>query len=359
MLAVKKMLSTDNIIKISPEDTLSSTLSKLSTSHDAAFVFGRDDNFMGIINPYYCLIQSSYPGNAKVEHCLYHPPKVAINDSFEKIAQLFIGSKVHYLPVFDNESKFAGIISANKLLDTAADNFNFKINLREVGKNKNRPLITIYETDPISTAINLYKQHKISKLVVIGKDMKLRGILSYYDLIYFLVSPKEKLHQGEREGNKIAFYHQPVKNFFKTNVITLNEANTMWDALKLVLEKKIGSVVVVDQEKHPVYIITKRDFLNLIAKTRTKKPLQVVSKSLSFRNKEAVKPFFDYLLSFTTKLPGVAKAKIVVKEDKGGGVFKVVLSLITKKGPIKVITREGKNLKDIINDVREKLGYKK
>ena len=44
------ILKENNIIKVSPEDHLSHVLSKLSTSHDAAFVFDDNDKYLGVIN---------------------------------------------------------------------------------------------------------------------------------------------------------------------------------------------------------------------------------------------------------------------------------------------------------------------
>ena len=110
MIQLKDIIKTGRIIKISPEETISHAFSQMRTSHDAAFVFDGKDNFLGLINPYYALIKSSYPGNAKVKHCLYHPPKLKINSSINKVAQLFIESKIHYLPVFDDQDRFLGII---------------------------------------------------------------------------------------------------------------------------------------------------------------------------------------------------------------------------------------------------------
>ena len=109
-------VKTKNIIKISLEDSLSSALSHLSSSHDAAFIFDDKKKFVGVINPYHALIHASYPGNAKVAHCLFHPPRVKRNFSISKVAQLFIESKLHYLPVFDERDEFIGITSARRLL---------------------------------------------------------------------------------------------------------------------------------------------------------------------------------------------------------------------------------------------------
>ena len=112
MLQLKDIIKTEGIIKLLPDDTLSYALAKMRTSHDASFVFDEKNQFLGVINPYYALIKSSYPGNAKVKHCLYHPPKININFPPAKVAGLFSESKVHYLPVFDDNEKFLGELVA-------------------------------------------------------------------------------------------------------------------------------------------------------------------------------------------------------------------------------------------------------
>src|SRR3989339_1957675 len=114
------ILKENNIIRVSPTDHLSKVLSKLSTSHDAAFVFNDENKYMGIVSPYFTMIKSSLPANTKVEHCLTHTAKVYLNYPLSKVCELFIQSKIHYLPVFDPEprgvqgkfqEKFLGIIS--------------------------------------------------------------------------------------------------------------------------------------------------------------------------------------------------------------------------------------------------------
>lgn len=100
------LLKENNIIKISSQSTLSQALNKLSTSHDAVFVFDENNKFLGIINPYYHLIKNSYPPNIKVEKCVFNPPRIYINYPLTKVAELFIQSKIHYLPVFDQKIIF-------------------------------------------------------------------------------------------------------------------------------------------------------------------------------------------------------------------------------------------------------------
>ena len=353
MVELKDIIKTENIIRISPEETLASTLSRMRTSHDSAFVFNSQSQFMGVINPYYSLIKSSFPGNAKVKHCLYHPPKVRINYSIPRVAELFVESKVHYLPVFDDDDLFIGIISARHLLSYYLNSTLFTIPISQILKNKNKPIITIYEEETITTAVNLFKKTKVSKLVVIGKDFKLKGVLSHYDLIAYLVSPRSSPHRGEREGNHISFYHQKVKNFAKTYALTLGPDDIVSHALKLIIYKKIGSIVIVDRERHPIGVVTTKDFLKLLMRNGSGKRIDFISKNLSQKSRQIVGGFFNYLSVWMRKIPDVARARLFVEEEKQGHLFKVAVSVIPKKGNPQVIKREGKNLAKVLQDIKK------
>lgn len=255
------ILKENNIIKVSPDDHLSHVLSKLSTSHDAAFVFNNENKYIGVINPYFTMIKSSFPGNTKVEHCLTHTSKVYLNYPLSKVCELFIQSKVHYLPVFDKSEKFLGIISARRVLSYFKDQPIFKVKVEEIIKKRWQGIITVFEDDMISRAIHLFRTKKISKLIVINQTKKLKGVLSYYDLIKLMISPKYSNHRGERSDNRISFYNYRVKNFAKSYVLTLSKDKLLIEVINLIVNKKIGSVIIVDKERRPLGIITTRDIL--------------------------------------------------------------------------------------------------
>jgi len=350
------LLKTDNIIKIGKEELLSSALSKLSSSHDAAFVFNdeKKTEFAGLINPYFCLIKSSLPANTKVSHCLFHPPRIYTNSSISKVAQSMNDSKIHYLPVFNEQNAVMGIISARRMLTALQDSQVFKVSIASILKQNKRPLAIVNENDSISTAVNLFKITKLSKLIVVNKEGRLKGLLSYYDLINFLITPKHKEHRGDKVGGKTNFNSQKISNFSKTYILTLSEKDTMDVALKMIIEKKIGSVVIIDLNRKPIGIITTKDFLTLIIRNEKQKLIEITEKNLSKNNRYVVKRFFQHFKKTVYNLPDIVRAKLFVSENKQGGLFKVVLSLFPKKGSIKVISREGKNLKKVLKEVKNK-----
>jgi len=350
-MSLEKIYKKENIIKVTPEETLSKVFSYLSSSHDSAFIFD-NSQFLGVVNPYYCLIKKSYPFNAKVKHCLVHPPKVDINYSLKKVAQLMIDSKIHYLPVFAN-NKFTGIISARRLLSAILDSSELKIKIAEVLKQK-KPLISIYEDDFISRALSLFKQYRVSKLVVVSRDFKLRGILTYFDLIAYLLTPKEKQQLGSREGNKIPLLKRYVRNFMKTNLLTLTPEDTLKQAGQKILEKGIGSVIIVDQERHPVGLITTHNLLSAFIRERKLPQIQLITKDLSQKSQAMVTMFARQISNQLFKLRDISSAKFLVKEKKGGGVFSAIFSIFFKNNRLKVIKEEGKNLPRILQEIKKK-----
>lgn len=358
-MELQDLIKTKKIIKIAPEATLSHALSKLQSSHDAAFVFTKDDKLLGVINPYYSIIKSSLPGNAKVEHCLFHAPRLKNSDPISKVAKLMIESKIHYLPIFDDQDRFMGIASARHLLFMHRGSQLFDLNVGEFLKRKNQPLLTVYDTDYVSFAVNVFKTRKVSKLVVVNKAMKLYGVMAYYDLINFLILPRKKAHRGAREGDRENFQHQLVKNLAKTYVLTLHPSDNLKSALDLILDKGIGSVVVVDERRNPVGIITTRDFLRLLIEAGAKKAIEVTVKNLSDTSRRILDGFLSQMGQAMGKIPDVEKVKLFVKEEKRGGVFQTVVSFIPQKGHLKIIKRAGKNLasllKDILSNIRSKV----
>lgn len=355
MINIRSIITTENILEASEQDSLSKALSKLPTSHSAAFIFSENKKKVGLVNPYHCIIRSSLPGNAKVEACIFHPPKLYTNTPVNKVIESFIASKIHYLPVFNRNESFAGVVSTRRVLDALKDKAYFNINISDVLKRKSKPLITIKDTENIATAIHLFKLHKISKLIVVNKDHKLKGVLSYYDLIHFMITPKQKPGAGDKEGKKDSFAHQKVMNYAKTFVLTLSPEDKMRKALDLVLEKKIGSIIIIDSQKHPVGIVTTRDFFNLVLRPTVGSQISLFTKNLSHSSTEIVHGFYGSFQTFLKNQKNLSEAKLLVKEEKKGKVYKVLLSLLPTKGKESVIKTEGNNLKLLLQEVKNKL----
>ena len=350
-MKTSKLMQTDGIIKAGPDDILSSVLSQLPSSHSAAFIFDKEEKYLGVINPYYSVIKSSHPANIKIEHCLFHAPHIKMQHTAGKIAEMMMQSKIHYLPVFDDQDKFIGMVSARNMLRTYESHNVFTIRIHDMIQKKKRPLVVVQEEETIGQALHIFKETKFSKLVVVNKEGRLRGVLSYYDLISFLIAPKKK-ERGALNTDKSSLQTKRVKHFLKSYVLTLSPQDFARDALHLILEKKIGSIIVIDANGKPIDILTTRDLLGLLIFEPSVAKIEMSTQNLSLKSSMITQGFFERLKERLTRKKEISKAKLYVKEEKQGNLFKVVLSLFPKKGQPKVVVEEGRSLEGVLEKVK-------
>lgn len=349
-MKISEILKTTGIIKATKEESLGAVLNQLSSSHDAAFIF-EDENFkkyLGVINPYYCLIKRFYPPETKVEKILFHAPKLKFSDDLKRASRLMIESKVHYLPVFDDKKgeKFLGIATARRILRRLLQTKRLDKAISSILGRK-RPVVLINENDSLRSAINKFKEDGVSKLVVVDSHGHLQGVLAYYDLIPLVVFPKHGTTFGDRVGDRIEVnLNAKIKNYMKSFVLTLTPSDTLNKAAELILDKQIGSVVIVDFDNKPVNIITTRDILEFgFRETSLNEFSEVEIVNVKEKHLPFIKTFVEKLLTKAKKRN--AKVRVWVKEEKHGGVIKMKIELEIN-GELHYFTKEDKNIKKLL-----------
>ncbi|MBP9690451.1 CBS domain-containing protein [Candidatus Woesebacteria bacterium] len=355
MKNIRDFLKKNNIIRVTPDDTLSSAIGQLSSSHDAAFVFDSNDVFHGIVNPYYALIQSgAREGNTKVETIMYHPPKIYSHDTLERIAEMMISSKVHYLPVFDEEDEFVGITSARRLMSLMKDSVS-KIRISQLLQGKKRPILTILETATIAQALQIFQKDKVSKLVVVDEKNKLRGVLSYYDLLPYIIAPGNGKGQEKGQDNEKAkpFDKLLVRNYMKKLMITMDGISPVSEAIAMMLDKKIGSVIMTDSTGSPVNILTTRDILGLLKSDGVTKEVKLTIKHFNPAHKAVIDEFADHIREQIREDDRYVRAELIVDEEKEGKLYHIAVHLVPQKGKLLVFDRQSKDLPTLLKELKE------
>ncbi|MCA9372072.1 CBS domain-containing protein [Candidatus Woesebacteria bacterium] len=354
---ISNLIKTTNVIKTSPEETLSSALRQLNSSHDAAFVFDEKDNILGVINPYYTIIKTSTDPGTKVKHVLFHPPKIYPQDSLARVAQMMIDSKIHYLPVLDGKQKFVGIITARRIMRAMMDDEKIaNLNLRHVLDMKgNKPLVSVKLNQTLLEALELYKQYRISKLIVINDNMQLRGVLSNYDLIPYLtnISSRTDRKQSTTDKNKLA--KMKVKNYAKRSSIIMNPQQTVSQTVREILDKSIGSVIIVDNESHPVGIVTTKDILSLLAQSNKPRKANVVFSHDALVDKKELVELKQFIERNAGKFSHIKDINIVFEEEKEGHMLSIKAHIFPRKGKQEVVAEEGKDKGKIIKKIKKHL----
>ncbi|RLG73109.1 MAG: inosine-5-monophosphate dehydrogenase [Thermoprotei archaeon] len=108
------------------------------------------------------------------------------------------------------------------------------------------PVITLSENASVLNAVKLMAENDIGCIVVTGSNGQVCGILSERDVIRVL-------------GAKGFIENLKVKDIMSRNVYCMREENTIVEALRVMLERKIRHLPVVDNRSTLKGIVSLRD----------------------------------------------------------------------------------------------------
>ncbi|WP_309733048.1 CBS domain-containing protein [Chamaesiphon sp. OTE_75_metabat_556] len=141
----------------------------------------------------------------------------------------------------------------------------------------NRELLTVMPSTPISEAVKLLVDRHIGGLPVIDDAGKLVGIISESDLMWReqgVEQPPYMLFLGgviyfqnpltyDRDLHKAL--GQTVGEVMTPHAISIAADTTLPEAAKIMHDKKLRRLPVVDDRQHPIGIITEGDIVRAIA----------------------------------------------------------------------------------------------
>ncbi|MCR4329400.1 MAG: CBS domain-containing protein [Candidatus Roizmanbacteria bacterium] len=261
----KDILKIKRVWYVSEDDTLASAESKFSSSHDSVVVVDSEHKLLGIVSPYYTAIKRHYPPATKIKRCLFHSPKIQLDTPIDKIAHYFLETKIHDLPVIDEAGMCLGIVTARRALMLLKKTELVNIPVREMLVDKDY-LMTININSKLDEAIRFFIRTKLSKLVVVNEHNNIQGMLSIFDILPIYREPRVKENVFDRKGDGYSYNSHRVQEYMIRNVVTVEENATIGDVLDALLDKQIGSVIVMKNKLEPLNIITTSDLLRFFIK---------------------------------------------------------------------------------------------
>jgi CBS domain-containing protein len=133
-----------------------------------------------------------------------------------------------------------------------------------VSELMSRDVLTIGESDSCYEAVLRMGRQKIRHLPVLAGDGTLQGIVTDRDLRHHLFAPGVFGHIGNTSAETL-LKAVPVKEVMSAPVVCVSPAAETADAARLMREKKIGSVPVVEVGR-VVGILTETDMLRHIVR---------------------------------------------------------------------------------------------
>ena len=179
-----------------------------------------------------------------------------------KAARIMLENKITALPVVEN-NKLIGIITNSDLLRFILAEYP---GLKKDIRVKNYMTDEVVTIDPETSLLECHRlmgTKRIRSLPVI-EDGKLVGLVTRTDL---MSSDPSRLSSHKNQEISMKILTQPVKKVMSTEVLTISPEADLTAAVKLMLDHKIHVLVVVDDEKKLVGVITESDlFLMVVQK---------------------------------------------------------------------------------------------
>jgi len=148
-----------------------------------------------------------------------------------------------------NENKPTAILTQSNLINAIEKNMDLTIKAYSIATTS---ILTINENRPIDFAFSFLSEHNIRRLILIDEVEEFSGIVLQESLFDYMEDNTYKID--------LQILHILKKNCF---VYVINKAASLYDALQLMKEKHIGSLIVVDG-KDTIGILTEKDILKLL-----------------------------------------------------------------------------------------------
>ena len=141
----------------------------------------------------------------------------------------------------------------------------------------NRELLTVTPSTPLSEAIKLLVDRHIGGLPVIDDEGKLVGVISESDLMWRETGPEQPPYMIFLGG--VIYFQNPltydrdlhkalgqtVGEVMTPHAVSISADTPLPEAARIMHDKKIHRLPVVDEKNHPIGIITESDIVRAIA----------------------------------------------------------------------------------------------
>ncbi len=180
------------------------------------------------------------------------PVKAAEDAPLGKIVSLMVRNRVGSIVIVDSDNVPAGMITERELLREIS--LTARLNAQAEAKDLMvLSFIKIPPDTPVPEAARAMIKRRV-RIIVTKKNGKLDGIVSTTDFLrYFSKTAKDV----------------PIEDAIHRKVTTIEGSRGALDAIRLMHEKRIGSVVIT-RSGLPFGIVTERDLLRILAKGRRK-----------------------------------------------------------------------------------------
>ena len=324
------------------EETIGSALAMIESSHEPVFVFSKDKKFLGLVAPYYTLFRKRFPYTTKVESVIMSPPKINPSTPAYEIAAFMTSTRIYALPVFKNLHQITGVITAKNLIrDLLKDREAFN---KIIGNIEITKAVTAPSSSMVREVYKLLRQKGTTRVILVDEKGKLNGIVSRKDIEKAFIRPTNKQRYSTRKGTPVNYsmdqetitrFDVPVSKFCVSSILFSEKNSGIDKALRKMIEADQNSIVLIKSNRVPQGIISKRNILKAIAKTKPEREISIIMqkprKEITDYEKTKIYNLIQKFAKKMDKISSVRQVRINFKKSKtpaGGTIlFNIILQI--------------------------------
>jgi CBS domain-containing protein len=256
-------IATSDYAGIDADERLGKVRSLFDRENPKGILITNDDAYAGVITQKQ-LVQSHVEDDAKARALMRSAPKVTRTADVREVARQLVEAGSKIAPVFEADQLW-GIVTEDAILAAVLEN----LDALTVGEIYTEDVVSITEDTSIGQAINLLREHAVSRLPVVDEEGLLSGMMTTHDLVDVVVRDMNKSTRGERAGDVDRILDIPIYDVMNSPVATAARDESVRHAVDRMLENNFGGLVVTTAETdQPIDgIVTKTDVLRALSYT--------------------------------------------------------------------------------------------
>ena len=261
-------IATTEFIEVDAGTRMGKVRSQFENDNPKGIIVTNDGEYEGVISEREVL-QSHVEDDAKVS-ALTKPsrstpsPKVDRQEDVRETARVLVESNAKVAPVFEHGDLW-GVISNDDILEAVLDNLD-ALTVEDIYTDDP---VTLREDDGIGKAINLLREHGISRLPILNENGYLSGVVTTHDIADFVIRKSDTTTTGDRVGDSQRMLDVPVYDIMNSPVQTTTLDATAKEAAEAMLKDDYAGLMVTpaDDDRVVIGIITKTDILRALTFT--------------------------------------------------------------------------------------------
>ncbi|MFB6163747.1 MAG: CBS domain-containing protein [Haloarculaceae archaeon] len=256
-------IATSEYVEVAADERLAKVRSLFDREKPRGVIVTDDGAYLGVIGERQ-LVQSHVNDDTKAESMAISAPKVERTDDVREVARVLVEGGTKVAPVFEAD-RLWGIVTADAILSAVLEH----LDALTVEQIYTENVVTIGEDTHIGQAINLLREHGISRLPVLDDDGFLSGMVTTHDIVDVVVRDVDKATRGERAGDVDRILDLPVYDVMSSPVVTTGLAESVRAAVERMLENDFNGLVVTPEndDGQVVGVLTKTDVLRALTYT--------------------------------------------------------------------------------------------